>query len=155
MRNRDLARQKQALDGLIAKTRNATGGDVEMQSHWAKYLCVLFAGFLENALAELYGDYCRRSANPAVANFAVRSLTRIRNPKTNVFVEVCGAFNKAWAESLEAFIEDDGRREAINSIMVNRHLIAHGKDSGITVARVNEYFAKALTVLDFIEQQCK
>lgn len=155
MRNRDLVRQKQALNGLIAKTQSATGGDVEMQSHWAKYLCVLVAGFLENALAELYGDYCKRSASPAVANFAARSLTRIRNPKTNTFIEVCGGFDKAWAESLEVFIEDDGRREAINSIMANRHLIAHGKDSGITVARVNEYFGKALTVLDFIEEQCK
>jgi hypothetical protein len=56
MRNRDLARQKQVLDELIAKTRNATGGDVEMQSHWAKYLCVLVAGFLENALANCTGS---------------------------------------------------------------------------------------------------
>lgn len=155
MLNRDLSRQKQVLNGLIAKTQSATSGDVEMQSHWAKYLCVLAAGFLENAIAELYGDYCRRSASPAVAKFAVRSLTRIRNPKTNTFIEVCRSYDKTWADSLEAFIEDDGRKEAINSIMANRHLIAHGKDSGITVARVNEYFGKALTVLDFIEDQCK
>lgn len=155
MHNHNLVRQHQALQALIAKTQTATGGDAEMQSHWAKYLCVLVAGFIENALAELYGDFCRRAASPSVANFAVRTLRRIQNPKTKAFLDLSAAFSRSWAEPLEAFIEEDGRKEAINSIMANRHLIAHGKDSNITVARVSEYFRKATAVLDFIEQQCK
>ena len=126
-----------------------------MQSHWAKYLCVLAAGFLENALVELYSDFCRRAASPPVSNFSATALGRIQNPKSQAFLKVSGAFNKSWATALETFIEDDGRKEAINSIMANRHLVAHGRDSGITVARVNEYLGKAIDVLEFVEQQCK
>lgn len=155
MNNRELTRQVQTLKALIGKTEIVSGGDIEAQSHWAKYVCVLAAGFLENALAEVYADFCRRAASHAVANFASTALGRIHNPKTQAFIEVTQSFNKSWAENLEVFIRDDGRREAINSIMANRHLIAHGRDSGITMARVKEYFSKSLDVIEFIEQQCK
>lgn len=155
MNNRELTRQVQALKGLIERTRTACGDDLEMQSHWAKYLCVLVAGFLENSLNEVYSDFCRRAASKPVANFAMSALSRIQNPKTNAFIEVATAFNKGWGAAIEAFLEDGGRKEAINSIMSNRHQIAHGRDSTITVARVNEYFLKCVGVVEFVEDQCK
>jgi len=37
--------------------------------------------------------------------------------------------------------------------MNNRHQIAHGKSSGITIARVRSYLDKAEEVLNFIEKQ--
>ena len=57
---------------------------------------------------------------------------------------------------LEAFLdENDGRRRnAIDSIMNNRHLIAHGRSSSISVARVREYFTAINEVADFLERQC-
>jgi hypothetical protein len=154
MKNKELVRQIQALKTLIGKTQIVSGGDIEVQSHWAKYLCVLVAGFLENALAEVYSDYCRSAANSSVANFATAALGRIQNPKVEMFLRVTKAFNKSWSENIESFLEIDGRKDAINSIMANRHRIAHGKDSNITVARVNEYFVKSLEVIEFMENQC-
>jgi hypothetical protein len=49
----------------------------------------------------------------------------------------------------------DGRRDAINSIIANRHQIAHGETSRITLLRLKDYFSKAVQVLEFIEDQCK
>lgn len=155
MKNREVVRQTQSLQALVKKSQVATGGDIEIQAHWAKYLCVLAAGLLENTLVELYGDYCRKAASPAVANFSVAALGRIQNPKSQAFIDVSAAFNKAWGTALESFIEEDGRKEAINSIMANRHLIAHGRSSGITIARVSEYLGKVLDVFEFVEKQCK
>ncbi len=97
---------------------------------------MLSAGFLENALCEIYGDFCKRAASEHVANFANNSLSRIQNPKTNRFIETASSFKKSWGENLEAFTEEDGRKEAIDFIMANRHLIAHGKISNISVAQV-------------------
>lgn len=51
MNNREIARQLQSLRDLIKRTSQACGGDVEMQAHWARYLCVLSAGLVENAQA--------------------------------------------------------------------------------------------------------
>lgn len=155
MNNLELTRQIQRLNNLFDKTQNIIEGDIEIQSHWAKYLCVLSAGFLENVLFEIYGDFCKRTASEHVASFASKSLSKIQNPKTYRFIEVASSFKKAWGEDLAVFIEESGRKEAINSIIANRHLIAHGKNSNITVVRLKEYLEKAIEVVNFIECQCK
>jgi len=154
MRNRELSRQHSRLKALISKTDTSTSGDMEAQSHWAKYLCVLSAGFLENSIRELYGQYCYSCANPNVARFAGKALSRLHNPKAAAFLEVAGSFKKKWRNDLEAFIDEEGRKEAINSIMSNRHLIAHGKDTSISLVRIKEYLAKSVEVVKFIENQC-
>jgi hypothetical protein len=155
MKNREINRQLQSLDALVKKTRRACGNDLEMQAHWARYFCVLSAGLIENALAEIYQDFVRGAASQPVANFTNSSLSKIQNPKTSRFVEIARAFNPVWAADLESYVNNDGRKDAIDSIMANRHLIAHGKHSGITITRVTEYLRKATEVLEFIEEQCE
>jgi hypothetical protein len=79
----------------------------------------------------------------------------MQNPNAQRFVETARAFRPSWANALEQFLAEEGRKEAIDSVMANRHLIAHGRDSGITVARVNEYLEKCVEVIEFIEVQCQ
>src|SRR5262249_48345054 len=105
--------------------------------------------------AELYGEYIGRTSAPSVANYAISRLARIQNPKAERFVETARAFDKAWADALETFMDDNGRKEAIDSIMATRHLIAHGGNAGITYARIVEYLNKAEEVLEFIESQVR
>lgn len=154
MKTRELSRQYARLQTLISKTQSITSGDIEAQSHWAKYLCVLSAGFLENALREVYRHYCANCSNAHVARFTGKALERIQNPKTATFLEVAESFLPKWKTDLEAFLDAEGRKEAINSIMANRHLIAHGKDSNISMVRVKEYLQRSAEVVEFIENQC-
>ena len=125
-----------------------------MLAHWAKYICVLSAGFLENALQEVYSVFVKSASSEPVQNYAISRLSKIKNPKTGRFIEVAQSFKKAWGAELEAFVNEDGRREAIDSIIQNRHQIAHGQNSGVTVARVREYLDKSVRVIEFIEKQC-
>lgn len=126
-----------------------------MLSHWAKYLCVLVAGFLENAVAQVYIEFVQRAASEPVKNYAISRLRTIQNPKTGRFLEISASFKSAWRDELEAFVDRDGRREAIDSIMHNRHLIAHGKDSDITMVRVKDYMNRAIQVVELMEEQCQ
>jgi len=89
-----------------------------------------------------------------VGDYVESQLERVQNPKASRFVETAQAFNNRWANDLTIFLEEDGRKEAIDAIMANRHQIAHGKDSGITLARVSDYLAKSVRVIEFIETQC-
>ena len=57
MENQELSRQLQRLNYLFKQTNAATRDDFELRAHWAKYLCVLSAGFLENAISLIYGDF--------------------------------------------------------------------------------------------------
>ena len=93
------------------------------------------------------------NAQKPVADYAAVQIAKVQNPKANRFVEIARSFKKSWADDLEKFVEDNGRKEAIDGIMANRHLIAHGQDSGITVARLSDYLNKAEEVLEFIEKQ--
>ena len=70
-------------------------------------------------------------------------------------IEVASSFDSAWGIALEKFLlEDDGRRKgAIDSILNNRHLIAHGRSSSISVVQVREHFKSIEEVAEFIEKQ--
>ena len=143
MRNAELIRQIAAIRLLVKKSSAATAVDLELQAHWARYACVLAAGLLENAIVDLYSDFVGRNAQKPVADYATVQIAKIQNPKTNRFVEVARSFKSSWADDLEKFVEQNGRKEAIDAIMANRHQIAHGKDSSITVARVSVYLDKS------------
>ena len=156
MRNRELSSQLQSIRHLIQRTTVATWADIEIQGHWGRYLCILVAGFLENAHREIYSEYVSSAASPAVASFAAKSLEVVQNPKAQRFVETARAFSRSWASELEEFLEKDAeaRKTAIDSIMNNRHLIAHGRSTSISVARVRDYLERSVEAVDFIEAQC-
>lgn len=155
MENRELSRQLQQIEYLFQRTSHASSYDIEIQAHWAKYLCILCAGFLENSISELYIEYVRGKAAPPIANYAISSLGKIHNPKTQKFLEVAATFDRKWESELRDFVDSNNRSEAIDSIMNNRHLIAHGKQSGVTIAPLENWFGKALEVVEFIEAQTK
>ena len=153
MMNQELVKQEAKIRALVRMTRQATDGDMELQSHWAKYLCVLVAGFAENALQVLYSDYVSKSTPAPVARFAIGRIKTIQNPRPNRFVEIASGFKEEWGVQLDAFFQLDGRDDAVNSIMQARHQIAHGKNSDISIARVSEYFEKIVEVANFVERQ--
>lgn len=154
MRNQTVSRQIQQLNNLFDKATIISELDIEILSNWGKYLCVLSAGLIENGIKEIYSEFVNKAASPQVANFAKRTLSKLRNPKTNNILELAGSFNNSWRDSLVEYVDFNGRREAIDSIMTNRHNIAHGNYSAITISRVSDYLKKAIQVIEFIENQC-
>lgn len=155
MKARELNRQFQQIKRLINSTTESTGDNIELQGHWGKYLCVLAAGFLENAISHIYIEFTSNSSSPQVSSFARNTLGKISNPKSSKFVEVAYSFNKEWGKQLEDYFESNpGIKDAIDSIMANRHQIAHGKSTSISVIRVNNYLKDSVKVLEFIEEQC-
>ncbi|HEX4084187.1 MAG TPA: hypothetical protein VHY22_04695, partial [Chthoniobacteraceae bacterium] len=87
MKNAAVARQIQKLQAL-QKNPDVLGCPIEVQSQWARYLCVLVAGLLENAITELYADYCLSCSNKPVARYANARLETIQNPKADRFLQV-------------------------------------------------------------------
>lgn len=153
MNSWDLTRQLQSLQALIKKTSVASSQDLELQSHWARYLCVLATGFLENAIPEIFADFIRTRSSQPVSNFALRALDRRQNPTPERLFQTAAGFDSAWAHALRDFLAQDGRKEALESLINQRHLIAHGKHSAITVAGVRIYLQKVVEVIEFLERQ--
>lgn len=154
MKLQTISSQHTRLCWLIAEVDKFDLEQFELRAHWARYLCVLSSGFLENALKDIYSHYARSCSNSSVGNYVESTLGRVQNPKASRFLETARSFNREWGQDLAKFLDSDGNREAIDAIMSNRHLIAHGKDSNITLARLKEYLGKSVKVLEFIEDQC-
>ena len=155
MRSRELSRQFQQIKDLIKSTNTSTGDNLELQGHWGKYLCILSAGFLENAISEIYIEFSDKCSSPPIASFSRKHLERINNPKSQKFIDTAYAFKKTWGNELEQYFHDNpNKKNAIDSIMNNRHLIAHGKSTSISVARIKDFLQESIDVINFIESQC-
>lgn len=151
MRNPEIVRYRQRLDSLFERVRDIE--DLELKSHWARYLCVLVSGYLETSVRAIYNEYASKRADENVSNFVSNGLRRFQNPKMGNILNLAETFNLQWAEELKNNIDDE-LKESINSIVANRHNIAHGRDSDISYVRIFKYYQNAVKVIELIEKQC-
>jgi hypothetical protein len=79
MKQPEIHRLEQRLDLLFRKAA-ALSEDLELQAHFARYLCVLVSGYLEAAISEIYSDYARRKGHPNLATYVKRQMKRFQNP---------------------------------------------------------------------------
>ncbi len=128
MRPISIVRYEDRLGDLFEKAKAIV--DDELQSHWAKYLCVLTCGYLEVAVPAIYSEYVLRRAAPEITTYVRRRLERFKSPKHGNILKIVGSFNGDWETDLKT--RTDGVvKDHIDSLVANRHLIAHGKDSGV------------------------
>ena len=153
MTNREILRQKQVLEDLFSQIGQLGGAGERIQSHWARYLCVLVSGFLETSIHAIYSQYAKAKAAPNVANYVQRRLRRFQNPKMGAILELTGAFSSHWESALKNWAEGD-LKDAVDSIVANRNNIAHGRDVGITYTRIKDYYERAVKVIEFMDNQC-
>jgi hypothetical protein len=153
--NEELNKQSERILKLIEDAEERFDEDDEMRSHLAKYICILCSGFLENAIHVLYTDYVKcETTSASLISFSSITLNKIQNPNAEKFRDIAKSFNPEWEQSLKDFMQIDDRASAINYIMKDRHKIAHGKDSDITLSRIKEHHLKTKEIIKFIEEQC-
>lgn len=144
----EVARLKQRLDGAFARF-DLVGPDLEVRADFARYLCVLVSGYLEQAIRELATEHCRLRAQRTVVDYVMQQLRRFQNPKTEAILTLVSGFDASWRGTAEAFIVDD-RKTAVDSIVNVRHQIAHGENVGATFSQIHGYYQSAQEVVDFL-----
>jgi RiboL-PSP-HEPN len=149
MKNLSVFKEKQRLDNTF-KLRSDFLEDPELQAHWARYLCVLTSGFLESSIRHLLGDYSRKQASPSISNFVEYHLNSFQNPKSEKILELLKVFNPSWETLLRQHMEGE-RKDAVDSIVNNRHQIAHGRNAGISYVTMKRYYEKSSEVIEFLD----
>jgi hypothetical protein len=127
--------------------------DEEVLSHWAKYLCVLTSGFVENALRLILYDYATRHANETVASYVSARIEGLTNLNDERIAQLLASFNPIWRDTFVETRSPD-QKDAIDSVVANRHLIAHGRSVGLTLARMKEYYLKISQAVKIIDEDC-
>lgn len=134
-------------------SRAASVQDPETQADLARYLCVLVSGFLERAAAHTYGAYATDKSHPAVARYVEGRLAGFTNANAETLCQLAGAFDAQWRDDLAEYLDGE-RKDAIDSVVANRHQIAHGQDVGITYIRIKTYFEHVKDTVAYLELQC-
>lgn len=150
--------QNQKARNLLQEL-NTLFGEVSItniqQIHCGRYLCVMVASFLENAVQAIYEDYAYSVAGGNVAQYVSNQIAfTVGNGNADSLVRTANAFSGTWANELRSFLADDNRQSAINTIVSQRNLIAHGEQSSISPAQLRAHLEKAVAVIDFIESRC-
>ena len=150
--NVELHREKQRIENIFSLVERLPAEE-EILSHWARYLCVMTSGLLENAMRIMLSDFARRHANPRVTKFAQQHIGRLQNLNEERLKQVLGSFDAEWRRSFEAMVTD-AHKAAIDSVVDNRNSIAHGLPVGITIARMRGYYNRIVEVVDWIRDNC-
>lgn len=144
----EVHRQRTRLDAKFKKVE-AFGFDAELQSDYAKYLCVLTSGFLENSLYELLVGYSKAKSSPAIARYVEAQMNRWINPGSEKIVSLLGSFSPEWRAHIDSYLVDE-KKEAVNSLVALRHKIAHGESVGTSYSQVKGYFDVVSKLVDEI-----
>ncbi len=150
--NVDLARERSRIDNIFALT-SKLNYDEELVSHWARYLCVLTSGMLEQSLRIMLSDYATRHANDEVARHSHKHVQRLTNLNNERLCELLGSFSAEWRKAFEASVRDE-QKAAVDSLVANRNEIVHGRNVGITINRVRDYYKRSLEVVEWIRENC-
>lgn len=145
-------RQQQRLDELFDRVKDMT--DVELQSHWCRYLCVLTCGFLENSVELCLSEYSKRRCNDNIGNYVQAKLSGFQNPKMGAVLDLFGSFNPEWRIRLDEVTQGQ-LADSVNSIVGNRHKIAHGDSVSLSLNSLRTYYRDALKVVEIMCSICE
>ena len=152
MKPADVHRFEQRLKSLFDKA-STLSDDLELQAHFARYLCVLVSGYLEIAIAEVYSEYAERKGHPNLATYVNRQMNRFQNPNMTKILGLVRDFNPAWAEALQVLTQGE-IKDSVDSVVANRHKIAHGESVGVSLAYARQYYRGAVQLIDLLVEQC-
>jgi hypothetical protein len=148
-----VASLKQRLDATFQRS-NSVGEDPEILSDFARYLCVLVSGFLEQSVVELLLEHVRRRSDTTVQRHVEAQLKRqFTNAKSQRLIGLMSTFDPAWGSDLEAFLID-GLRDAVDSVVDLRNSISHGRSVGVTVNRIRNYYTLVARVVEHVADLC-
>ena len=147
----DIHRITSRIDSLVISSENIE--DDEIKSHISRYLCVLISGFLEEVIKILIYEYSSTHANRSISNHVNYRCKKISNMNTKKILDLLATFDELWKESLEFDLSDE-EKDSIDSVVANRNLIAHGKDTNISFVRVKGWWSvikKVITKLGSVQ----
>jgi len=141
------------LEATLDRAKPVT--PIEVQADYAKYVCVLVSGLIEKAAYLCLLDCAQRTSSPRIQRYVESNLSWFQNAKASKLVELFAQFDSLWATQLEAFLVDE-KKDAVDSIVTNRHRIAHGEQvGGLSIGRMKDYYKAVKAVIEEMLRICE
>ena len=152
MTRKYLWNHKLYIDSLFARSESFQGKE-EPLAHWTRYLCVLVSGWLETSVCDIIGDYTQKRSSGYVSHYVSQQLDKFWDPSMDKILALTCDFSPEWMKMLEEATKGE-IKAAINSIVSQRNLIAHGESSSISYEQLKKYYQKAIEGIQILESQC-
>jgi RiboL-PSP-HEPN len=146
----EVERLRKRLDSAY-KRYDLVGKEEELRSDFARYLCVLTSGYLEQSVYYLLTAFAQGKAHPSVLRFVDSELNRFQNPNIGKICDLLEQFDPSWKAKVEAFAVSE-IKDAVGSIVSTRHGIAHGESTGITFSQLKSRYEKLQELVIFLTQ---
>ncbi len=152
MRTPHLVNQFAYVDRVLAKCLSWRAGDAELASYLSSYLVVMLSGVYEDCIEHLLSLRAGRAGDPEVSAFVAKTVDKtFRNPTFDKIVGILGKFSQQYATQLKTVVQDRDAR-AIDSIVNNKNLIAHGKRSSqLTLGEVSDFHRRTVLIFEALE----
>ncbi len=126
----------------------------DIEADYARYLCILVTGFLEQAVERVILTYVDGQANPRLSRYVATTLRPMRNMRAQQILEIVGRFDEAWRSQLDAKLTIR-HRDAIGSVYASRNRIAHGEDVDLPYRQVRDDYALVREAVVFLEETAR
>lgn len=127
------------IDSAFSLAENQN--DDEVKSHLANLLCIRISGLIENYLKTKVSDYSDKKVPKQITRFLSIRFADITNLKTTKLHDILGQFSLQWQSDFEEIIQNKGQlKSSLDSLITNRHNIAHGQRVSLTLRTVRQYY---------------
>ena len=148
-----LHRERDRVKRVIEIGKSLPLDNTEAVGHWGRYACIASTGYIEIALRLIIQEHVKLKATTEISTYITKSTESIQNPKCEKLIKVIRGFSDTWGSKLEDyFTKNPEAKNAIDSLMTNRHLIAHGRQYTISLGTVSKYFEKADDAMNYINE---
>jgi hypothetical protein len=126
--------------------------DEYFRSHIAKYLTVIISGIYEDLIKRGIDSYLiDANTEVEIRNYVGSSVSiGFRNPDSHNLKALLKKFSQDWSDRIK--VVDSTSLDAIDSIVNNKNLIAHGANCEITYDSIKEYYINSKSVLIEIDR---
>lgn len=142
---------KDVLDATFARASRIDPTEIELRADFARHLCVLVSGFIDQTIKNYTIEYVRKRSAETVVNHVSKSIANLTNFKAEKLGAHLLSFDPNWKPKIDTLIADE-RKAAVDSVVALRHGIAHGKPGDITIARMKDYYDQVNKVMSGIRE---
>lgn len=128
--NRRIVSHRDRLEFLFGRADYFEDDD-RLLGEWARYLCVLASGYIEESVRTIILDYVERRADPYVVRYVEIGVGQFQNARFGRVKSLLESFNVDFGKQLESMTTGE-IRNAVDSVIDNRNDIAHGGTRGLS-----------------------
>ena len=123
----------------------------EIEADYARYLCILVTGFLEQSVEQAILVYVDSQGNQRLSSYIAKTLIPRRSMRAERMLEIVGDFDQKWKARL-ALKLTSRHRDAIGSAYASRNKIAHGEDVDLPYRQVSHDYVLVKEAIGFIAE---